>query len=101
MLFERFLRNKSLMAAMALTAVMPSVAKASILSAAPTAEGGEPATQGGEFISLLMTSVRQARTSMSMLMRVVCMERIILLLLQTILMLFSFMLRATSIPFRV
>ena len=39
MLFERFLRKKTLMAALALTAAVPSVAKASILSAAPTADG--------------------------------------------------------------
>jgi len=39
MLFERFLRKKTLLAALALTAAVPSVAKASILSAAPTADG--------------------------------------------------------------
>ena len=39
MLFERFLRKKTLMAALALTAAVPSVAKASMLSAAPTADG--------------------------------------------------------------
>ena len=39
MLFERFLRKKTLIAALALTAAVPSVAKASMLSAAPTADG--------------------------------------------------------------
>ena len=39
MLFERFLRKKTLLAALALTAAVPSVAKASMLSAAPTADG--------------------------------------------------------------
>ena len=49
MLFERFLRKKTLMAALALTAAVPSVAKASMLSAAPTADGENPKLKPGVY----------------------------------------------------
>ena len=62
MLFERFLRNKSLMAAMALTAVMPSVAKASILSAAPTAKGENQQLKAGVYF--IVNDKRQAGTDL-------------------------------------
>ena len=62
MLFERFLRNKSLMVAMALTAVMPSVAKASILSAAPTAEGENQQLKAGVYF--IVNDKRQAGTDL-------------------------------------
>lgn len=62
MLFERFLRNKSLMAAMALTAVMPSVAKASMLSAALTAEGENQQLKAGVYF--IVNDKRQAGTDL-------------------------------------
>lgn len=62
MLFERFLRNKSLMAAMALTAVVPSVAKASMLSAAPTAEGENQQLKAGVYF--IVNDKRQAGTDL-------------------------------------
>lgn len=62
MLFERFLRNKSLMAAMALTAVMPSVAKASMLSAAPTAEGENQQLKAGVYF--IVNDKRQPGTDL-------------------------------------
>ena len=59
MLFERFLRKKTLMAALALTAAVPSVAKASMLSAAPTADGENQKLKPGSLLHLLMTSVKK------------------------------------------
>lgn len=59
MLFERILRNKSLIAAMALTAIVPSVAKA---SAAPTAEGENQQLKAGVYY--IVNDKRQAGTDL-------------------------------------
>ena len=59
MLFERILRNKSLIAAMALNAIMPSVAKA---SAAPTAEGENQQLKAGVYY--IVNDKRQAGTDL-------------------------------------
>ena len=89
------------MAALALTAAVPSVAKASMLSAAPTADG-ENQKLSREFITLLMTSDKKVLTFMSLsMMKAPYMGSIIAVHQPTSLISFYYMLRTAGTPFRV
>ena len=101
MLFERFLRKKTLMAALALTAAVPSVAKASMLSAAPTADGENQKLKPGVYY-IVMTSVKKVLIFMSLsMMKAPCMGSIIAVHQPTSLISFYYMLRTAGTPFRV